>query len=268
VGAHSKHPCGHLSAWPRSIVRNAYFIIIALLATVSAARVAEAQPVSGRVVEAAFGQGVSGAMVQLVAEDSTVLATVFTDSAGAFQLPGSALPGQFVYVARFGYRNLRMVIAEVRRKESLLEIELVPEPVILPRVEATAESRNRWLESNGFYERMKLSNGQFVTRDMLADRFQTNRRVSEVLRQVPGVVRVDESVNNALVYLRSPQVKISWTPCPAMIYVNGLQQGKVLPRTLPADVEAIEIYRGPSQVPARWSGAEAACGVILIWLRT
>ena len=32
--------------------------------------------------------------------------------------------------------------------------------------------------------------------------------------------------------------------------------------------EAMEIYRTPSEVPSRFSGAGSGCGVILIWRRT
>jgi hypothetical protein len=30
-------------------------------------------------------------------------------------------------------------------------------------------------------------------------------------------------------------------------------------------VEAVEVYRGPSQTPARFAGPEVGCGVIVIW---
>jgi hypothetical protein len=33
------------------------------------------------------------------------------------------------------------------------------------------------------------------------------------------------------------------------------------------DIEAIEIYAGPAQVPPQYGGAHSACGVILFWTR-
>jgi outer membrane receptor for ferrienterochelin and colicin len=35
----------------------------------------------------------------------------------------------------------------------------------------------------------------------------------------------------------------------------------------PDQVEAIEVYRGPSEIPAEYSGNDAMCGVILIWTK-
>jgi hypothetical protein len=35
----------------------------------------------------------------------------------------------------------------------------------------------------------------------------------------------------------------------------------------PNNVEAIEVYRSPAEVPPQYGGAEAACGVILLWRR-
>jgi hypothetical protein len=36
----------------------------------------------------------------------------------------------------------------------------------------------------------------------------------------------------------------------------------------PAEIEAIEIYRGAAEVPAEFSGSTAECGVVAVWLRT
>ncbi len=36
----------------------------------------------------------------------------------------------------------------------------------------------------------------------------------------------------------------------------------------PIDIEAIEVYRTPAEIPAQYNtGGNAACGVILIWTR-
>jgi hypothetical protein len=35
----------------------------------------------------------------------------------------------------------------------------------------------------------------------------------------------------------------------------------------PDQVQAIEIFRGPSETPAQWRDSNSACGVILIWSR-
>jgi hypothetical protein len=30
-------------------------------------------------------------------------------------------------------------------------------------------------------------------------------------------------------------------------------------------ISAIEVYRGPAELPVQYGGAESACGVLLIW---
>jgi outer membrane receptor for ferrienterochelin and colicin len=35
----------------------------------------------------------------------------------------------------------------------------------------------------------------------------------------------------------------------------------------PEEITAIEIYRGPSETPAAFGGADSACGVIVVWTK-
>lgn len=59
-------------------------------------------------------------------------------------------------------------------------------------------------------------------------------------------------------------------PCHTQFIVNG--QLQPLPNGidtfLPADVAALELYRGASQLPARFNARSASCGTVVIWLRT
>jgi hypothetical protein len=51
-------------------------------------------------------------------------------------------------------------------------------------------------------------------------------------------------------------------------YVNGMKWSPLnLDDFTVDDVEAIEIYRGSSELPARYATMGNACGVILIWTR-
>ena len=56
-------------------------------------------------------------------------------------------------------------------------------------------------------------------------------------------------------------------PCAARVFVNGLNVDHV-PRMHPDNIEAIEVYRGPAEVPPQFGGAQSACGVIVLWTRT
>ncbi|RMH14199.1 MAG: hypothetical protein D6701_11515, partial [Gemmatimonadetes bacterium] len=55
--------------------------------------------------------------------------------------------------------------------------------------------------------------------------------------------------------------------------VNGVKRSTVslergdLDLIRPEDIEAIEVYRGASEVPAEFGGSDAGCGAIVIWTR-
>ena len=58
--------------------------------------------------------------------------------------------------------------------------------------------------------------------------------------------------------------------CVLQYYVDGLFMSPgsfSVDDIVPADLEAIEIFRGPSEVPARFRGRETGCGLVVIWTR-
>jgi hypothetical protein len=50
-----------------------------------------------------------------------------------------------------------------------------------------------------------------------------------------------------------------------MVSSVGNEDLKILDPLL--DVEAIEVYRRPSEIPVQYGGPTRGCGVILIWMR-
>lgn len=56
-----------------------------------------------------------------------------------------------------------------------------------------------------------------------------------------------------------PEVYLDGVPAPGARQIDQL--------ITPMDIEAVEIYRSPSEVPARFTTAASQCGVILIWSR-
>lgn len=225
------------------------------------------QRVGGQVLARQTGQPIASALVQLVARDSTVLNTVFTDDAGRFTLAadGCGPVDGFLYVASLGYASVRSSLRDLPIDCSAWSIALEIDPVDLPGVNVRV-TRNRGLARVGFYDRQRIGMGTFITRDVIEDRYRTANQVAEIIRQVPGVFRVEQGENEAAVILRN--VPTFAGPCYAVFFIDGLPYQNVLPRLPAMDIEAIEVYRGPAQVPAQYSGAYAACGVVLIWTRT
>jgi hypothetical protein len=227
-----------------------------------------AQGVGGTVSARSTGEPIASALVQLLARDSTVLRSGFTDEAGAFSLRAEACgPADgYIFVERLGYERLVIAIRDLPENCDAWPIVLETKPVALAELPVQASRRNRSLEQVGFYSRQRIGLGTFITRDMLEDRYRTVPRIAEVIQQVPNIFRVDIGTNESVLYLRlHPGFD---KPCPSVVWVDGLFYEKRLPRLNTTDVEAIEIYRGSAEVPAQYGGSYAACGVAVIWTRT
>jgi hypothetical protein len=216
--------------------------------------------ITGRVIDARTGTGVAGAAVQLLLRDS--VPPVLTNKDGAFSL--NTDPERSVRVSRIGYRPIEARLQDLMAKPPLV-IQLEPDPLPVAGIEVKA-SRNRWLEANGFFARQRVGGGRFITRETIEKRHRTAIRGGDILRTVSGVAYVN--TNNAdfdIVYMRaSHNIRGA---CPARVFVNGLNVDHV-PRMHPDNIEAIEVYRGPAEVPPQFGGAQSACGVILLWTRT
>jgi hypothetical protein len=58
------------------------------------------------------------------------------------------------------------------------------------------------------------------------------------------------------------------SPCEVQLYVDGQHYpGGSLDDFPPVTIEAIEIYRSASEIPADFRARDASCGVIAIWTR-
>jgi len=59
--------------------------------------------------------------------------------------------------------------------------------------------------------------------------------------------------------------------CPVQYFVDGVSagsgDGEVLLTMNPAEVEAVEVYRRTSEVPAQFAVRSSACGVVVVWTR-
>jgi len=229
-----------------------------------------AQGVGGSVSARATGEPIASALVQILARDSTVLKSVFTDQAGtfSFRIQECGPPDGYLYAEHLGYQPFVTAIRDLPENCATWPIRLELQPVALPELPVEASRRNRSLEQVGFYNRQRIGLGTFITRDMLEDRYRTSARIAEVIQQVPNIFRVDIGTNESVLYLRMHPTFNFTTPCPAVVYVDGLFYQTRLPRLNTSDIEAIEIYRGAAEVPAQYGGPYAACGVAVLWTRT
>lgn len=203
-----------------------------------------------------------------------------SDAQGRFAIL-DVYPGAYaVTVHHVGYDDVAERVTILARRTVEFTAGLSTDPIELEPIIITA-IRNRFLENQGFYDRKdwgeRLSQGHFYQR---ADIERRNpMRIGHLLLDVPSL-RCSDGVD----IHQNCMIASSRTPgCPYLpIWVDGVQvvqpprdqqgQLRVPPQPIdeiihPIEVEAIEVYSTPSEVPAEFAGMNSRCGVIAIWTR-
>jgi outer membrane receptor for ferrienterochelin and colicin len=87
-----------------------------------------------------------------------------------------------------------------------------------------------------------------------------------IFRRIPGVDVVPVGRIWALMSTRGP-IGLRGIGCAIRLFVDGVPWRDDLDAVPHQDIEAIEVYASPSEIPAQYGGANSACGVVLIWTR-
>lgn len=230
-----------------------------------------AQIVQGWILDTWAGQPVQMAEVSLLTEDGVEVGTALSDTLGFFRLAVTE-PGSYLLRAeRMGYVPLTDGPLEVKADDVVeVEVRVSVSPVALDSLTVVARRRASTLsgervpllEAQGFYDRMREGGGHFIDRSYIEKR-PSARNVADLLVGIPGVTVSGDGVS-----LRGMPTLYG---CEVAVYMDGVSMETTAwkwPKEVQAmDVEAIEVYTRPSQVPTRWSSAANGCGVIVIWTR-
>ena len=146
--------------------------------------------------------------------------------------------------------------------------------VLLDSVRVLTNRVTRVDQTRGFEERRKRERGVFIDRHEIERRGATE--TADLLRGIPGVAeRFTQTAGTMAVSDRGAKsIYGDKGVCATTVYLDGL----LIPETLngatdldrwikPREIEAIEVYAGPSQTPPEFNRPVSACGVILIWSR-
>jgi hypothetical protein len=202
--------------------------------------------------------------------------SVQTRADGSFTV-GRLRQGRTTLLVRsVGYQPVVINVQLPLPADSAITVTLEPLAMELARVVVTgAPSRTGRLRE--FEERRAtIANGQFLTRDDLAKREQS--QLSDVLRSIPGArLRRQPDGSTLLVSSRGQTIRGAGArDCPFQIYLDGIRvfaPGGAASR--PPDIndfalsslEAIEVYASPATTPPQFGGLGAACGTIVMWTR-
>jgi len=234
----------------------------------------------GRAVDAATGGALEAASVELLGPDDQLLDQRLTDAEGRFRIRPPE-PGSYrVRIRRLGYSEVTSSALEVEEGPKEVEIQLVPEAMELEEgVVVEVEYRPRFLELAGFYRRRAEGMGRLFDRSELEA--MNLSQTGDIVNRVPTLATLPLSGRGSMDatrrFLRFRRAGRGSGGCLPAIYVDGIlvRQGgnwdpamPSLDELMPAEeVEAMELYDGPSSAPSRFNSMGSACGVLVIWSR-
>jgi hypothetical protein len=234
-----------------------FFTLLALAGTSTATR---AQTVSGRLLDAATAQPIAAGTMALLS-DGTAVATVVTDTAGRFVLNAGRSGSYRLRAERIGYRTAETLPLDLTEGDTVMvEFRLSVDAVAMNPITVTGHSRRPAGQLGGFYDRMRSGiGGAFITREEIEERRPID--TTDLLRTIPGVFVTAGARGGTIVRVRgdcSPRVFLDGLP----IQLMGMSIDNLV---RPMDLEGIEVYRGPAELPAQF--AHGACGAIVLWTR-
>ncbi|HEX9939717.1 MAG TPA: carboxypeptidase regulatory-like domain-containing protein [Longimicrobium sp.] len=209
------------------------------------------------------GTPVPGANVELLGMARAVNA----DSSGVVRFANLPPGPVMVQIRKFGFGVERIPLNVGTRDTIVVEVDLQTEAVRLAEVRATARASSS-LRNTGFYERQRSGIGSYATRDQWAGRGRLE--LSDVVRRMRGI-RVARTDDGRTLFLPSRPPASLGGCSSAMIYVDGVPlnvgSDDVNQLVSLAEVEAVETYAGPAEIPAQYNATGSACAVVLIWRR-
>ena len=225
--------------------------------------IVQGQSFAGEVVEDVTGRRLAAIAVMLLDSAGHAIAYAESDSAGTFRLRLPGLGRYRLHAQAPTYEALTSDLIEAPPDDTLeVQLRLQPRPALLEELAITAERRHRQLVARGFYDRRGRGQGFFLDRDQILD--QRGRRVTDLLRQLPGIqVRASVSGGNIVTSRRYG------FHCPVKIVLDNLaiQQGSedVDNFAVPAEVIGIEYYPTGVGAPLMHVGTGTRCGILMIW---
>ncbi|MFL5385975.1 MAG: carboxypeptidase regulatory-like domain-containing protein [Longimicrobiaceae bacterium] len=263
--------------------------LLPLAACLLATAPLSAQTLRGKVIDAATGAAVPAAAVRALSEGHDVgHARTGADGTFSFQL---RVPGTVrIEAQRTGYRTTVTGDLPVGTRETVdVEVKLSAEAIAIEPLRVTARvqpPRRRSLELNGFYDRERQGIGKYLRREDFENRASQN--LAQVLSRVQGTSILYAGPNQYIYFPRngvpslgrqastSGRAPRKWgapsNSCLPRLFLDGVRvaydaQSDINAVVAPEQVEAIEVFRGPSEIPAQYNDNNSQCGVILIWTR-
>lgn len=233
-----------------------------------------AQTLRGRVLDVESGEPVMLAYVGLMAAEGEMVVAALATPEGVFEVTAPDGGSYFLYVSRTGYDTLVDGLFDIGDDGVMdVQIGLRPKPIEIDPLTVEAEVSRSPLEIEGFYDRALMGRGIFLVREDIERR--AGQRVTDVFRGVPRLV-IDESrplTGPSAMQYPSLQILRNGELCSPTFYLDRhmIALGGATPVrpddfVTAAELEAIEVYTRPSEVPVGFAEL-TDCGVVVMWTR-
>lgn len=232
---------------------------------------------------------VPGATVTMANEMGEPITSALSDEDGVFRMAHPGRGERFGLKAEhLGYAAAEGTIVFTNRDELQVELLLDPQPIEIEPI-VVVERRRDFLADMGYYLRKDRGLGRFIERDAI-ERYRPTL-LTDLFRRTPGVKVLGNGMGADLEMVGNKRASgfaadplnplggegTGGQQCAPAVYVDGalVRPGGHPARTYgafnelvpPELIEAVEVYRRVSEVPAIYSGEQAACGVVAIWTR-
>lgn len=210
--------------------------------------------VLGRVVQA----GSHASLTKAIVEMPDLELAMESDDSGRFWFRNVPAGDQLFVIHYLGYSDSTQVFLvpdELNQIEFTVELTVVPVADLFVQVESL-DAPSKLTEFN---RRREKGEGVFITRADILRRDPV--RMTDMLRNVPGVRVADTSLGRSSIRMRGRSCSIAY-------FVDGIRAPYFDINSLqPSSVEGVEIYRGTASVPPEFQGPLTPCSAIVIWTR-
>lgn len=193
-----------------------------------------------------------------------------TNARGVFQISGVPWGRHTLVLEHPFYGQQEQTVQVVGGRAHDLRIYLTPKPVEMPPILVRVKPRSWYREMNELQHRIDLGLGHIMTRTEIAEKQPMH--LADVLRDVPGVdVRQSGSSMSGtfVVQMRNAQ-NMAGQVCQPAVWVDGQKwryTRDVYTNILGIELDVVEVYRGPAEVPGEFLDSGAQCGAIIVWTR-
>ena len=213
---------------------------------------------TGKVVDAATGQGLGDVEIRVVGTDMAAV----TDDRGSFRIDPIRAGTHRVRFSRIGYTERTEAIEIAMGAVLAVTASLAEDPVELPPLIVTV--RSAVLDQAGFYDRREQGmRGYFLERSDIEDRRPDT--VTDLFRRMNGIRVIHGGIYGSQVLVNQ---RVTFTDssagCQPSIWLDGIRSTMATPDLMQVEeLEGIEVYTSAS-APGRFNDV---CGVIVLWTR-